>query len=92
MINKRNVDSSCNKEKFDKIKSVYETALKDSGHFSSMPFNNSITQNTRRNRSRQVTWFNPAYSQNMETNTVEPFMKLVRWYFLKNNKYRKVFN
>ena len=36
MINKRISDLSCNKEKFDKIKSVYESALKDSGHFSSM--------------------------------------------------------
>ena len=26
----------CNKEEFDRVKSVYETALKDSGHFSSM--------------------------------------------------------
>ena len=36
MITKRISDSSCNKEEFDKIKSVYESALKDSGHFSSM--------------------------------------------------------
>ena len=29
-------DLFCNKEEFDRVKSVYETALKDSGHFSSM--------------------------------------------------------
>ena len=33
MINKRISDLSCDKEEFDKVKSVYELALKDSGHF-----------------------------------------------------------
>ena len=36
MISKKILDLSCTKEKFDKVKSVYESALKDSGHFSSM--------------------------------------------------------
>ena len=46
-INKRISDLSCNKEEFGKVKSVYETALKVSGHFSiiaiyvDMSFNNS---------------------------------------------------
>ena len=38
-------DLSCDKEEFDKVKSIYESALKDRGHFSSMPYNNSNTQN-----------------------------------------------
>ena len=45
MINKKISDLSCNKEEFDKVKSVYESTLKDSGHFSSMSHNNSNTQN-----------------------------------------------
>ena len=36
IISKKILDLSCTKEKFDKVKSVYESALKDSGHFSSM--------------------------------------------------------
>ena len=59
MIKKRISDLSCNKEEFDKVKSIYETALKDSGHFTSMSFNNSNTQNVRKNRNREVIWFNP---------------------------------
>ena len=42
MIDKRISNLSCYKEEFDKVKSVCESALKDSGHFSSMPYNNSI--------------------------------------------------
>ena len=92
MINKRISDLSCNKEEFDKIKSVYESALKDSGHFSSMSYNNSNTQNARRNRNKKVIWFNPPYSQNVETNIGKLFIKLVSKHFPKNRKYHKIFN
>ena len=92
MINKRISDLSCNKEEFGKIKSVYESALKDSGHFSSMSYNNSNTQNARRNRNWRIIWFNPPYSQNEKTNIGKLFIKLVRNYILRNNKYKKIFN
>ena len=91
MINKRTSDLSCNKEEFDKVKPVYESALKDSGHFSSMS-HNSNTQNARRKRNRKVIWFNPPYSQNVKTNIGKLFLKLVRKHFPKNNKYHKIFN
>ena len=39
MINKRISDLSCNKEEFDEVKYLYESALEDSGHFSSMYYN-----------------------------------------------------
>ena len=45
MIKERISDLSCNKDEFDKVKSVYESVLKDSGHFSSMSYNNSSSQN-----------------------------------------------
>ena len=92
MINKRISDLSCNKEEFDKVKSVYELALKDSGHFSLMSYSNSNTQNSRRNRNRKVIWFKPPYSQNVKTNIRKLFVKLVRKHFPKNNKYHKIFN
>ena len=85
-------DLSCNKEEFDKVKSVYNSALKDSGHFSSMSYNNSNTRNARRNRNRKVIWFSPPYSQNMKTNIGKLFIKLMRKHFPKNNKYDKSFN
>ena len=92
MISKRISDLSCNKEEFDTVKSVHESVLKDSGHFSSMSYNNSNTQNARRNRNRQFIWFNPPYSQNVETNIGKLFIKYVRKHFPKNNKYHKIFN
>ena len=92
MVSKRISDLSCNKEEFDKIKSVYESALKDSIHFSSISYNNSNTRNARRNRNRKVTWFNPPYSQNVKTNIGKLFIKLVRKHFLNNSKYHEICN
>ena len=57
-----------------------------------MSFNNSSTRNARRNRNKKVLWFNPPYSQNVETNFHKLFIKLVRKYFHKNNKYHKILN
>ena len=91
MFNKRISDLSCNKEEFNKVKSVYKSALKDSGHFSSMSYNNSNTQNARRNRNRKVIWFNLAYGQNVKITIGKLFIKLVRKHFPKNNKYHKIF-
>ena len=45
MINKRISDLTCIKEELDKVKYVYESALKDSKHFSSVSYNTSNTQN-----------------------------------------------
>ena len=92
MVSKRISDLSCNKEEFDKIKSVYESALKDSIHFSSISYNNSNTRNARRNRNRKVTWFNPPYSQNVKTNIGKLYIKLVRKHFLNNSKYHEICN
>ena len=92
MINKRISNLSCNKEEFDKVKSVYESALNDSRHFSSVSYNNSNTQNARRNRNRKVIWLNPPYNQNVKTNIGKLLIKLVRTHFTKNNKYHKIFN
>ena len=91
MINKRISDSSCNKEEFDKVKSVYESALKNSGHFSSTSYNGN-TQNARRNRNRKVIWFNSPYSQNLKTNNGKLFIKLARKHFPMNDKYHKIFD
>ena len=45
MIKEGILNLSCNKKEFDKVKSVYESGLKNNGHFSSMSYNNSNTRN-----------------------------------------------
>ena len=92
MTNKRISDLSCKKVGFYKVKSVSQSVLKDSGHCSLMSYNNSNTQNARRNRNRKVIWFNPPYSQNVKTNIGKLFIKLVRKHFSKNSKYHMILN
>ena len=86
MISKRNLNLSCSNKELDKVKCVYETALKDSEHFSSISFNIRNTQNVRRNRN------NPVYNQNLKMNIGNLFMKLVKKNFLNNNINQKIFN
>ena len=75
MINKRISHLPCNKEEFDKIKSVYKSALRDSRYFSSMSYNNSNTQRAQRNRNTKVIWFKPPYSQTVKTNIGKIFIQ-----------------
>ena len=49
----------------------------------------------RRNRQRNVTWFNPPYSQNVETKvgiTSKCFLSLIDHHFPKSNPLHKIFN
>ena len=71
------------------MKSVHEAKL--SRKFFSNVFWKYYIQNTRRNRNRRVTWFNPPYSQNAKKDIGKPFINLVRKHFPKTNRYKKIF-
>ena len=45
-----------------------------------------------KNRSRNIVWFNPSYSQNIRTNFAESFLCLIDKHFLKSHKLHKIFN
>ena len=76
MINKRLSDLSCNKEEFDKAKPLYEKSLQESGYKTSMSYTQTEVK-TNRNRSRNIIWFNPPFSQNVKTNIGKLFLKLI---------------
>ena len=67
MTNKRISSLSCDETEFNKAKITYETALKNSGYQATLKFE-KLSQNTKRNRNRKVTWFNPLFSLNVKTN------------------------
>ena len=50
------------------------------------------TNRRKRTRKRNVTWFNPPFSQNVETNIGRKFLSLIDKHFPKNNTYHKLFN
>ena len=97
-IGRRISDISLSKELFNKAKPHYKSALKQSGHDEELIYNERkkpvihIIQNSRKNRQRNIIWFNPPYSMNVQTNIGREFLNLVSKHFPKNHKYHNIFN
>ena len=91
MINKRLSDLSCNKEEFDKAKPLYEKSLHESGYKISMSYAQTEVKNSR-NRSRNIIWFNPPFSQNVKTNIGKLVLKLLKKHLPKHHRLHKIFN
>ena len=93
-IGKRISDLSSNFHEFDKVKDIYQKALKDSGYKKEIAY--EIKKSTgiakTRNRKRNIIWFNPPYSKNVSTNVGKKFLTLIEKHFPENHKYRILFN
>ena len=79
-INRRLSTISSNKTSFEESRPEYQEALKNSGYNYKLHFNPPETTNNskpRRQRHRNVTWFNPPYSENVTTNVGKKFLTLI---------------
>ena len=93
-INKRINKLSCNKQTFDLAAPTYNDALRNSNFDTELqyePQTNNIN-NSRRNRTRNILWYNPPFNKNVKTNIACNFLKLVDKHFPQNNKLHKLFN
>ena len=52
----------------------------------------SSNETHKRNRSRNIRWFNPPYSKIVSTNVGKLFLKLIDKHFPQDHKFRKLFN
>ena len=92
-INRRISDISCNEDEFNKAKTIYDTALKSSGYTETLTHNkHRQTTRPRRNRQRNIIWYNPPFSNNVQTNIGRTFLKLVSKHFPRHHKYHSLFN
>ena len=97
-IGRRISDISSSKELFNKAKPRYESALKQSGHDKKLIYTERkkpvphTALNSRKNRQRNIIWFNPPYSMNVQTNIGREFLTFVSKHFPKNHRYNKIFN
>ena len=97
-IGRRIPDISSSKELFNQAKPHYKSALKQGGHDEKLMFTERkkpathTAQNSRKNRQRNIVWFNPPYSMNIQTNIGREFLILVDKHFPKNHPYNKIFN
>ena len=72
-------DTSSSKEIFMKCKVYYETALHKSGYSTNLeytPQDDCQEKQEQRKRIRNIIWFNPPYSKNVQRNIGKIFFKL----------------
>ncbi len=86
-----NISSS--EEMFNKAKPEYEKALREAGHRAHLVYqpkeNNSSKEKQRK---RNITWFNPPFSNHIKTNIGKKFLSLVDHHFPKTNQLHKICN
>ena len=78
---------SSSKEIFDEEKTVYENALRASGHTTKLEYKPPV-EKKKRIRRRQITYFNPPFSKRVKTNIGRRFLQLLDKHFPKG-KYDK---
>ena len=95
-VNDRLSRLSSSKEIFDEAAKPYQRALNDSGYNHVLEFKDmseclSSEPKRKRNRSRRITYFNPPFSLNVETNIGKEFLDIVR-NFPRNSPLHQIIN
>ena len=92
-VNKRLSSISSNEQVFDLARPPYQEALQKSGYDFNLKFEpQTRTDKKKPSRQRKITWFNPPFSKNIQTNIGEKFLKLVDRNFTPNHPLRKIIN
>ena len=96
-INKRINKLSCNQETFNEAAPLYNGALKRSNFDTTLTYeptnqDDNRINSQRRNRQRNVIWYNPPYSRNVRTNVGRDFLQLIDKHFPPSHKLHKLFN
>ena len=90
MICKRLSSISSSENEFNKSKAEYEKALSNSNFKAEMKYEKTESKK-KINRSRNITWFNPPFSENVDTNIGQKFLNFIKKHFT-GNKLSKIFN
>ena len=92
-VNKRISSISQNEQIFNSAKAPYQEALAKSGFEYELKYQQPTRSNNKnKNRSRNQTWFNPPFSQNVSTNVGAKFLKLIDSCFPPYHPLAKIMN
>ncbi len=91
-INKRISALSADEQTFHESAPIYQNALRHSNFDHKLDYMKQAPQKTRRNRQRNIIWFNPPFSKNVKTNIAHNFLCLIDKHFPPNHKLHKIFN
>ena len=96
IISKRILTVSSSREIFESSKIEYENALKISGYKDRLFYENSLLnendKNEKKKRKRNIIWYNPSYSANVNANIGEIYFKLLNKHFPREHKFYKIFS
>ena len=85
--------NSSNEEVFNSSKYQYEKYLRDSGYNDfKLKYNTTSYNYTKRNRQRNIIWFNPPFNRAVSTSIEKRFLQLLCHHFPPSNELHKKFN
>lgn len=89
-INRRLSEISSDEKTFNDSVPIYQEALTKSGYDFKLKY--APTSNSKkRNRQRNIIWYNPPFSKNVKTNIGKSFLKLIDKHFKVDNPLHKIF-
>ena len=72
---------------------LYNSALKASGYSEQIKYmNNENTGRKKRNRRRNIIWFNPPFSKSVQSNIGRTFLRIIKKHFPPSSKLHQIFN
>ena len=83
MINERLVNLSSSESVFNECKSQYQDVLNEAGYRENLKHRTEEQKPGKKNRSRNILWFNPPYSQSVNTNIGAKFLAFIDKHFGK---------
>ena len=84
---------SSEEEIFNDCVIPYQDALDKSGYKHKLKYQANInTANNKKQRKRNIIWFNPPYIKNVKTNIGKIFLNLMKKHFPSHQKFHKLFN
>ena len=93
-VNKRLSSISSDEKMFNMAAPLYQEALTKSGYEYQLKFDPNAAEpsKNKRNRKRNVLWFNPPFNSSVRTNIGAEFLKLIDKCFPKNHPLHKIVN
>ena len=84
---------SSSKEIFNDSVIPYQYVLGKSGYKHKLKYKaNTDTASNKKQRKRNIIWFNPPYSKNVKTNIGKIFLNLIKKHFPPHHKFHKLLN
>ena len=94
-VNQRLNRISSNQTLFDEAKSEYERSLRSSGYDTELEYadnTNETNSRNKKNRKRNIVWYNPPFNSALKTNFGRKFLSLISKHFPKEHILHPVIN